>query len=185
MSTYTQILYQVVFSTKNRETVLEKQNRPELFKYIWGILKNKNCHLYRINGVEDHIHIVTHIHPSVPLAGLVKDIKVASSGFINDHKVFKNFDGWQDGYGAFTYSFKEKDRLIEYVKKQEDHHKTISFREEYIELLKEHEVELMKSTCCEQLNPSGVRERGVRFPCISCRVIHIQSLQDWLWIQGS
>ena len=97
MSTYTQILYQVIFSTKQREQVLGKENRPELFKYIWGILDKKNCHLYRINGVEDHLHIVTHIHPSISLADLVKDIKIASSGLIKDKQLFKNFNGWQEG----------------------------------------------------------------------------------------
>ena len=141
MSTYTQILYQIVFSTKHREQVLEKENRPGLFKYIYGILNNNNCHLYRINGVEDHLHIVTHIHPAVSLAGLVKDIKIASSGFIKTNKLFENFSSWQEGYGAFTYAIKEKDRLIEYVKNQEGHHKKISFLDEYKELLKEHEVE--------------------------------------------
>ncbi len=79
MSTYSQIMYQIVFSTKRREPVLTKGKRPELFKYIWGILKNKKCHLYRINGVQDHLHIATHLHPTVALASLVKDIKVASS----------------------------------------------------------------------------------------------------------
>ena len=141
MSTHTQILYQIVFSTKQREPVLEKEKKPELFKYIWGILNKGNCHLYRINGVEDHLHIVTHLHPSVSLADLVKNIKIASSGFIKDNGIFKNFNGWQDGYGAFTYSVKEKNSLIEYVKNQEEHHKTITFRDEYIELLKEHEIE--------------------------------------------
>ena len=141
MSTHTQILYKIVFSTKHKEPVLEKETRPELFKYIWGILNKSNCHLYRINGVEDHLHIVTHLHPSVSLADLVKNIKIASSGFIKDNGIFKNFNGWQDGYGAFTYSVKEKNRLIEYVKNQEDHHKIFTFREEYIELLNEHEIE--------------------------------------------
>ena len=96
MSTYTQILYQIVFSTKGREQVLEKENRQALFKYIWGILNKSNCHLYRINGVEDHLHIITHIHPSVALADLVKNIKIASSGFIRDNGIFKSFPGWQD-----------------------------------------------------------------------------------------
>ena len=141
MSTYTQTLYQIVFSTKQREPALEKESRPELFKYIWGILNKSNCHLYRINGVEDHLHIVTHLHPSVSLANLVKTIKIASSGFIKDYGIFKNFNAWQEGYGAFTYSIKEKNRLIEFVKNQEDHHKIFTFREEYIELLNEHEIE--------------------------------------------
>ena len=90
--------------------------------------------------MEDHLHIVTHIHPSIALADLVKNIKVASSGFIKDNGIFPNFFGWQDGYGAFTYSIKEKSRLIEYVKNQEAHHKRISFRDEYIELLREHDI---------------------------------------------
>jgi putative transposase len=141
MSTYTQILYQIVFSTKNRERTLTKDKREDLFKYIWGLLKNKKCHLYRINGVEDHLHMITHLHPSVSLASLIKDIKLASTQYINTNRMFKQFNGWQEGYGAFTYSIKEKDRLIEYVKNQEDHHKIISFKEEFIELLHEHGIE--------------------------------------------
>jgi putative transposase len=141
MSTYTQSLYQIVFSTKRREPSLTKDNRPELFKYIWGILKNKKCHLYRINGVEDHLHIITHLHQSVALASLIKDIKVASSMFIKEQGLFSKFDGWQDGYGAFTYSQDAKDNLIEYVKNQEEHHRIMTFKEEFMELLKEHGIE--------------------------------------------
>ena len=141
MSTYTQILYQIVFSTKNRERTLTAANRRELFKYISGLLENKKCHLYRINGVEDHLHIATHIHPALSLSSLVKDIKMASSEYIKDNKLFNNFRGWQEGYGAFTYSMKEKDRLIEYIKNQEEHQKRKTFKEEYIKILLEHEVE--------------------------------------------
>ncbi len=141
MSTYTQILYQIIFSTKNRERTLTGNKRDELFRYIRGLLKNKNCHLYRINGVEDHIHIITHLHPSISLSSLVKDIKLASSKYINTNGIFKQFIGWQEGYAAFTYSIKEKDRLIEYVKNQEEHHKRITFKEEYIELLRECGIE--------------------------------------------
>ena len=76
MSTYTQIFYQIVFSTKNREKVISESNQQKLFNFIWGILKNNNCHLYRINGVEDHIHILTHLHPSVALADLVNPTRL-------------------------------------------------------------------------------------------------------------
>lgn len=141
MSTYTQILYQLVFGTKNRERTLVEGHRKELFKYIGAILENKKCHLYQINGVEDHLHILTHIHPSVSLAGLVKDIKLASTEFIKKNNLFPNFKGWQDGYGAFTYSFNQKDILINYIKNQQEHHKVKTFREEYIILLKEHHIE--------------------------------------------
>jgi len=142
MQSYTQILYQIVFSTKHRKPTLSKKNRPLLFKYIWGILKNKRCHLYRINGVEDHIHIVTHLHQSVALASLVKDIKIASSIYIKENKLFKDFDGWQLGYAAFTYSIEAKKNLIEYVKNQEAHHnKGKTSLKEIKDLLIENEVD--------------------------------------------
>lgn len=141
MSTYTQSLYQIVFSTKEREKTLTKDNREELFRYIWGVLKNQKCHLYRIGGVEDHIHIVTHIHPSIAVSSLVKDIKLASSDYIKKQNLFPDFKAWQVGYGSFTYSFGNKDKLIEYVKNQEMHHHKKTFREELIELLNEHQVE--------------------------------------------
>ncbi len=134
------IIYQLVFSTKDREQTLSKPNRQELFKYIFGIHKSKNCHLYRINGIEDHLHIITHLHPSISLSSFIKDIKLASSEYIKKSELFPKFRGWQDGYAAFTYSIKEKDRLIEYVKRQEEHHTIKTFREEYIEMLNEHEI---------------------------------------------
>ena len=141
MSTYTQILYQIVFSSKNREKTMIESGQERLYGFIIGILKNKDCHLYRINGIEDHIHIATHIHPSVALASLVKDIKLAASDFIKDNKIFPCFNGWQVGYGAFTYSISAKENLIQYIINQKEHHKKLTFREEYIKLLKEHNIE--------------------------------------------
>ncbi len=141
MSTYMQILYQIVFSTKNHEQTMSESGQESLYKYIWGILKNKKCHLYRIGGVENHLHIITHVHPTIAIAYLVKDIKIASSKYIKTENIFPNFNGWQDGYGAFTYSISAKDNLIEYVKNQKEHHKRASFKDEYISLLKEHGIE--------------------------------------------
>lgn len=144
MSTFTQILYQIVFSTKNRELSLQDENRKELYKYIWGILKNKKCHLYQIGGMSDHLHIVTHLHPMVALASLVKDIKLASSDYIKLNNLFPKFNGWQDGYGAFTYSIDAKDNLINYVKNQEEHHKKINYIDEFKELLAEHKIDFQE-----------------------------------------
>jgi REP element-mobilizing transposase RayT len=141
MSTYTQILYQIVFGTKNRQRTLTTPERDELFKYIWGIITNKNCHPYYINGVEDHLHIATSLHPSVPLSSLVKDIKLASTEYIKTNGLLTHFSGWQDGYGAFTYSVNEKDRLIAYIKNQELHHRVKTFKDEYVELLKQFNIE--------------------------------------------
>ena len=91
--------------------------------------------------MDDHIYILIYLHPTIALAWLVKDIKLASSALIKENGLFKNFVGWQEGYGAFTYSIKEKDKLISYVKGQEEHHKKISSKDEYIELLKENGIE--------------------------------------------
>ena len=140
MSTYTQLIYQLVFGTENRQKCLIKENRDELFKYITGILKESKCHIYQINGVEDHLHIVTHIHPSIAISNLVKNIKVASNSFIQDKCLFPKFTHWQEGYAAFSYSYDQKSRLIEYVSNQELHHRKISYRDELINLLNEHGV---------------------------------------------
>jgi REP element-mobilizing transposase RayT len=120
---------------------LRADGREELFRYILGIIRNKNSHLYRINAVEDHLHILSSLHPSVALADFIKDIKVASNGWIQEQKVFPRFNGWQDGYGAFTASHEDKDRLIDYIKNQQEHHRKETFLEEYRRLLKEAGIE--------------------------------------------
>jgi REP element-mobilizing transposase RayT len=93
-----------------------------LYRFIWGVLKERDCHLYRIGGVEDHVHLLTSLHPSVPLADLVKEIKTASSAWIRGHQVFPLFDYWQEGYGAFTVAAEARPALIDYIKSQEQHH---------------------------------------------------------------
>src|SRR5579863_9072525 len=115
MSTYTQIYYHIVFSTKERIPALTADRREDLFRYTWGILKNKECHLYRIGGVEDHIHILTSVHPTICLADLVKEIKTSTNKWIKENAVFPKFTHWQDGYSAFTVSHGGKDTVIEYI----------------------------------------------------------------------
>ncbi|MCA1759572.1 MAG: transposase [Bacteroidales bacterium] len=90
---------------------------------------------------KNHLHILTHIHPTVAVSSLVKDIKVSSSVWIKEEKLFPNFIGWQEGYGAFTYHIKQKDMLINYIKGQREHHRIKTFKEEFIELLNEHGIE--------------------------------------------
>ena len=141
MSTFTQIYYHITFSTKLRRPTLDAARREELFKYIWGITKNHKSHLYRINGTEDHVHLFTGLHPTVALADFVKDIKLASSAWIKEQGVFPAFDAWQEGYGAFTNCHREKNAVIEYVKGQVDHHRAISFRDEFRALLVEAGIE--------------------------------------------
>jgi putative transposase len=82
MSTYTQILYHIVFATKHREAALDKPHRDDLYRFMWGCLEERHCHLYRIGGIEDHVHILTALHPTVALAELIKEVKTASSAWI-------------------------------------------------------------------------------------------------------
>ncbi|MGC4232630.1 MAG: IS200/IS605 family transposase [Niabella sp.] len=141
MSTYRQIFYHIVFGTKNRRPTISPSAQTALYKYIWGIIKNLNCKLYRINGMEDHIHIFSDLHPSISLSDYVKSIKVSSSIWMKNHGSFPDFSGWQNGYGAFTYSIREKDMIINYIKKQKEHHQKKSSYDEYKRLLQEYGIE--------------------------------------------
>lgn len=136
-----QITYQIVFGTKYRKPCINEEHCKELYQYIWGIIENHKCKLLRINGVEDHVHILSDLHPTIALADYVKNIKVASSKWMKESGKFPDFEGWGEGYGAFTYTIRERDTVIEYIKNQKEHHKTITFIEEYIALLKEHGIE--------------------------------------------
>jgi REP element-mobilizing transposase RayT len=142
MSTYTQILYQIVFGSYDYTPFLSTENENVLFSYIAGILKNKSCHSYIVGGASNHIHIITHVHPTIAPAYLVKDIKLGSHKMIlQNNKIFSHFPGWQVGYSGFTYHISSKTNLIRYVMNQKDHHKIHSFKEELKELLKENSVD--------------------------------------------
>lgn len=97
-----------LFCNKNRELTIADEYCNERYKYIWGVTKNHNCKLYRING-EDHIHIFSDLHPSLSLSDYIKNIKLASSSWMKESGKFSRFNGWQDGYGAFTYSIRKKE----------------------------------------------------------------------------
>jgi putative transposase len=141
MGSFKQIYYHTVFGTKHRKPTISHENCEELYKYIWGIISAKKCKLYKINGVADHIHIFCDLHPSLALADLVKEIKVSTSIWMKSEDKFPYFEGWKDGYGAFTYNIRDKQMIINYIKDQKEHHKTESFLEEYKRLLTENGIE--------------------------------------------
>ena len=130
MTNYTDITYHIVFATKHRVPVLLKDRRDDLYRFIWGIIKERNCHLYRIGGIEDHIHILASLHPSLALADLIKEIKTTSSVWIKREKAFPGFENWQDGYAAFTVAAKDRPGVIDYIIHQEAHHAGLSFVDE-------------------------------------------------------
>jgi putative transposase len=142
MSSYRQILYHIIFRTKSSKKSLSQEHIKELYAYILGTIKNKNCFLYRINGIEDHLHILCDLHPSIALADYMRDIKTSSSIWLKQSGKFSNFEAWADGYAALTYAWKDKDIIVNYIKNQQEHHKNESFEDELRRLLKEHGIEV-------------------------------------------
>jgi len=142
MSSYRQILYHIIIRTKDSKRTLFKEGNERLFAYIIGIARNKNCFVYRINGTDDHIHILSDLHPSAALADYVRDIKTATSLWLKQQKEFNLFEAWSEGYAAVTCSYKDKGRLIEYIINQQDHHKKETFIDEYRRLLIEEGIEI-------------------------------------------
>ena len=130
MSSYRQLLYHIVFRTKNSMPSIKPEHADQLFSYITGIIKNKNSHLYRINGTVNHLHILTDLHPSYALSDFMRELKVSTSLWIKGSGLFPGFDGWADGYGSFTCSYIDMGDLIDYIRNQPEHHRKKSFEED-------------------------------------------------------
>ena len=140
-NTYTQINIHVVFSVKNRENFLLKEFRPRLFEYISGILKNSNQFPLAVNGYHDHVHIFFELSPTNSISEIMRIVKANSSKWINENNFIKGKFSWQEGYGAFSYSRSQRNDVINYIIKQEEHHKKSPFKNEYLDLLKKFEIE--------------------------------------------
>lgn len=139
--TYSQIYIQIVFSVQNRKALIHESFETELYKYITGIVQNKGQKLIAINGMPDHIHIFIGMKPNCCLSDLVREIKKSSNSFINEKQFTKIPFYWQDGFGAFSYSFSQINTVVNYIKNQKSHHHTKSFKEEYLEFLDKFEIE--------------------------------------------
>ncbi|MDQ3634682.1 MAG: IS200/IS605 family transposase [Acidobacteriota bacterium] len=138
---YTNLIYHLVFSTKNRQPLITDNVKPRLYEYIGGIIRNKKGIALEIGGMSDHIHVLAKLRPDNSLSDVLRDLKANSSGWM--HKVFpdqKDFS-WQNGYGAFTVSASQIEIVRRYIANQEKHHGKFSFREEFIKLLKVNKIE--------------------------------------------
>ena len=140
-NTYTQLYFHIVFAVKGRSNYISEQWKDELYKYISGIIANKDQKLMIVNGVPNHIHLLIGTKPNCNLSDLIRDIKANSSKWINEKK-FTNFHfEWQTGFGAFTVSQSGVPNVIEYIKNQEEHHRKKTFKEEYVEFLKAYQID--------------------------------------------
>jgi len=138
---FSQIYIQVVFAVQNRECIIHSSWEEELYRYISGIIRNKEQKMLAINGMPDHIHFFIGMKPSCCLSDLVREIKKSSTEFIKEKKLSKFKFNWQEGYGAFSYSHSQIDSVVKYIINQKEHHKKQTFREEYMDFLKKFEIE--------------------------------------------
>jgi REP element-mobilizing transposase RayT len=122
--------------------VLVQENSQQLFSYLSGILKNKNCFVYSVNGISDHLHLLSDIHPSIPLADLMRDLKASSSLWIKKSGIFPLFESWAEGYSAFSVSWADKNRIIDYIKNQQVHHLKENFEDELRRIILENGIEI-------------------------------------------
>lgn len=113
----------------------------DLYKYITGIVKKKGLHLLAINGMPDHIHFLIRMRPASSLSDLMREIKKSTNDFINESGYIKHRFYWQEGYGAFSYSQYEVEKIINYIKNQKEHHLKQSFKVEYLRLLDDFQIE--------------------------------------------
>lgn len=151
-NTYTQIFYHIVFAVKGRANLIHASWKDDMYKYVSGIISNQNQKLYIINGMPDHVHILVSCRPNIALSDLVKEIKEHSSKYINQQGFVKGKFSWQEGFGAFSVSFKNVEQVINYIKNQEEHHHIKTFKEEYLEFLKEQEISFDEKYIFEDVN---------------------------------
>lgn len=139
-NTFSQIYLQFVFAVKHRHTLIPKELKEELHKYITALAQNRKAKMISIHCMPDHAHLFVSFKPSVLISDFIKEIKVESNEFINSKNWIRDKFSWQEGYGVFSYSHSQIDRVAKYILTQETHHQKKTFKEEYLELLKKFEI---------------------------------------------
>jgi putative transposase len=138
--TYSQIIIQLVFAVEGRQSLISPKYQEEVNKYITGIVTNKRSKMLAINGTPDHIHVLIGLNPVQAISDLVRDIKTDSNEWINKKRWFRGRFSWQEGFGAFSYSRSQLDRVVKYVLDQPAHHAKRSFKDEYLTLLRKFDI---------------------------------------------
>lgn len=139
--TYTNLLYHIVFSTKERRELITPAIESDLYGYLGGIVNGLESKLLEINGVADHVHLLAKVPPKWALSDAVRDIKANSSKWVNEERSkFYKF-GWQDGFAAFTVSESQVERVRGYIRNQKQRHKRTTFKDELLAMLEKNRVE--------------------------------------------
>ena len=139
--TYTQLLYHIVFGTKDRRPFIDERIRGDLHAYLGGIIRELDGHPLNINGAGDHVHILAALPPILALSDAVRTVKSNSSKWIHEKWPSHHDFAWQAGYGAFTVSQSVRDDVHRYVADQEKRHEELSFEDEFLALLKKHRID--------------------------------------------
>ena len=138
---YCCLLYHITFSTKEREPWLREDMRARVHQYLGGAVRDERGVPILINGTTDHVHILSKLRQDKAISDVLRSIKANSSGWI--HRTFPNCAAfhWQTGYGAFTVSQSQADKVRQYIAGQQEHHRRVPFKEEFLALLRKHEIE--------------------------------------------
>ncbi|MBK6936024.1 MAG: IS200/IS605 family transposase [Chitinophagaceae bacterium] len=139
-NTYSQITIHCVFAVKGRENCITKKWRDELHRYIAGTITKNGTKVLAVGGWKDHVHILVGLPVTISIADFMRIIKANSSKWINEQNFVPGKFQWQSGYGAFSLSKSQRDTVVKYIMTQEEHHKTTSFRDEYIKMLADSEI---------------------------------------------
>ncbi len=138
---YTNLLYHIIFSTKDRRPFITSDYESRLYDYIGGTLRKVGGISLELNGTKDHVHLLAKLRPDNALSDVLRDLKANASGWMHDvFPALKDFS-WQRGYGAFTVSQSNLEEVRRYIVRQKAHHEKISFRDEFIQFLKANGIE--------------------------------------------
>lgn len=139
--TYVSNVVHYVFSTKHRKKLITPQLEERLWPYLGGIARENNMKTITIGGTEDHIHVLLSLPASISIAKAIQLIKGGSSKWVHDQFGEHRDFCWQEGYGAFTIGISQVDETIAYIQRQKEHHRKISFQDEFLKILKKHRIE--------------------------------------------
>jgi REP element-mobilizing transposase RayT len=139
-NTYTNLLFHIVYSTKYRKTLIRPDWRDDLYGYMGGIIREEKGILLVAGGMADHVHLLAKLPPTIAVSDMLRLIKANSSKWANERNDVRYFE-WQLGYAAFSVSESQANRVQDYIRSQEDHHRVQTFREEYLLLLRKHKID--------------------------------------------
>lgn len=140
-NTYTQVHIHYVFVTKYRNAFIAESWESRLFEYIIAIIQKYHHKVLAINGTKDHIHLLIGLRPDQSISELAQKVKASSSKWINENKLTHSKFSWQQGFGAFSYTKSDIDKVVRYILNQKEHHKKESTLEEFKKVLKNLEIE--------------------------------------------